>query len=72
MKEYSLDNRKDMIVDSVRNDLLNRSSIGQEKYGITLDRDDLSELEWLQHAYEECLDQSLYLKKLITIKTNKN
>lgn len=35
-----------------------------------MDRTDLSEVEWLQHAYEEALDLSIYLKKLIKIKKN--
>lgn len=30
-----------------------------------MDRKDLTNKEWLQHAYEEALDLSLYLKKLI-------
>jgi hypothetical protein len=33
-----------------------------------MDRTDLSEQDWLQHAYEESLDLSIYLKKIITIK----
>jgi len=35
-----------------------------ETYGTTLDRQDLTRSEWLQHAYEEALDLALYLKKL--------
>jgi hypothetical protein len=30
-----------------------------------MDRTDLSQDEWLQHAYEEALDLALYLKKLL-------
>ena len=55
----------DKIVESVRQDLLQRSQKGIDKYGVTLDRGDLSLKEWLQHAYEECLDQANYLKKCI-------
>jgi len=60
---------KDRIVESVRNDLKRRSELGIKKYGTTLDRDDLTEVEWLNHAYEECLDKALYLKKLISLKS---
>lgn len=60
---------KDRIVESVRNDLKRRSELGIKKYGTTLDRDDLTEVEWLTHAYEECLDKALYLKKLISLKS---
>lgn len=55
----------DTVVRDVRKDLKRRSKAGIEKYGTTLDRKDLSLKEWLQHAYEECLDQALYLKRAI-------
>ena len=42
-----------------------REERGLNKYGTTMDRKDLTTKEWLQHAYEEALDLSLYLKKLI-------
>jgi hypothetical protein len=47
----------DTVVDAVRADLLRRSQIGIAKYGVTLDRTDLTLRDWLQHAYEETLDQ---------------
>lgn len=58
----------DKIVKQVRADLLDRSQKGIQKYGTTLDRDDLTEIEWMQHAYEEMLDGALYLKKLIELR----
>lgn len=39
--------------------------MGLKKYGVTLERTDLSLKDWLQHAYEECLDQANYLKRAI-------
>ena len=56
------------ILDDVINDLFGRESKGLKEYKTTMDRTDLSELEWLNHAYEEALDLSLYLKKLIKLK----
>ena len=53
----------DTVVEEVRDDLLRRSQTGISKYGVTLDRTDLSHREWLQHAYEEALDHALYLKR---------
>jgi hypothetical protein len=38
----------DSIVQSVRNQLLERSKVGINKYGVTLDRTDLSLLDWLE------------------------
>jgi len=55
----------DQIVESVRADLKQRSEVGIKKYGVTLDRTDLNHKQWLQHAYEETLDQALYLKRAI-------
>ena len=55
---------KDKIVESVLMQFLNRSKRGIDKYGVTLDRTDLSTLEWLNHAQEEAMDLILYLEKL--------
>jgi len=56
----------DSIVASVVQKFLQRSELGQQKYGTTLDRDDLSILQWIQHAQEELMDGILYLEKLKT------
>lgn len=55
----------DTVVEAVRADLLRRSQLGIAKYGVTLDRRDLSLRDWLQHAYEEHLDAANYLKRAI-------
>jgi len=60
------------ILYNIINDLIEREEKGLKEYLTTMDRTDLTELEWLQHAYEEALDLSIYLKKLIKIKTNEN
>lgn len=59
---------KDTIVAEVINDLNTRSEIGIKKYGVTLDREDLTEKDWIQHAYEEALDLALYLKRIMKTK----
>lgn len=62
----------DTVVEAVREDLLTRSQVGIKKYGVTLDREDLSLEDWLEHAYQECLDQANYLKKsILTIQNQK-
>lgn len=53
------------ILYSIIDDLLAREEKGIKEYGTTMDREDLNEEDWLQHAYEEALDLSMYLKKLI-------
>jgi len=54
------------ILDEVINDLKQREQKGLSTYGTTVDRTDLTEKEWLQHAYEEALDLAIYLKKLMS------
>lgn len=41
-----------------------RSQVGIKKYNTTLERNDLSTLEWLTHAQEEAMDFVLYLERL--------
>ena len=45
--------------------ILERAKVGKSKYGVTMEREDLSRLEWLKHAQEELLDGAVYLQKLI-------
>ena len=54
----------DSVVSSVITMFENRARIGQVKYGQTLDRNDLSFLQWIQHAQEELMDGILYLEKM--------
>lgn len=54
----------DTIVEKVINKYKERSELGKKKYGTTLDRKDLSLLDWINHAQEEAMDLTLYLEKL--------
>jgi len=56
----------DSIVFSIIKKFKERADFGMKKYGKTLDRDDLTTLEWIQHAQEEHMDAILYLEKLKT------
>jgi|TARA_B100001287_G_C22685440_1_gene533168 hypothetical protein len=55
---------KDTIVNSVIHKFISRSNVGIDKYGTTLDRNDLKTIDWIQHAQEELMDGILYLEKL--------
>ena len=44
-------------------DIAARQAKGIAKYGTTVEANHLPLREWLQHAYEECLDQAVYLKR---------
>ena len=47
----------------VCNDIAARQQIGIKKYGITVDKSNLPLKEWLRHAYEETLDNAIYLRR---------
>lgn len=55
---------EDPIVLAVMSKFYERSQTGIKKYNTTLDRNDLSTLEWLNHAQEEAMDFCLYLERL--------
>ena len=46
-------------------DLAHRQEKGIAKYGTTVANNPLELKAWLNHAYEECLDQAVYLKRAI-------
>lgn len=50
-------------------DIRYRQQLGIRKYGTTVAGNQLSEEQWIQHAYEEALDLAIYLKRLIQQKT---
>jgi hypothetical protein len=54
----------DKIVESVIDQFRTRAEAGKRKYGTTMERDDLSPLQWLQHLQEELMDAAVYVEKL--------
>ena len=44
-------------------DIAARQQAGIAKYGTTVADNPLTLRQWLQHAYEETLDQAIYLKR---------
>ena len=55
---------EDKIVLNVLARFKQRSEVGINKYNTTLERTDLTTLEWLTHAQEEAMDFVLYLERL--------
>lgn len=55
---------KDLIVENVKTIYDLRAKKGKEKYGTTMERNDLSFVEWLIHLQEELMDATIYLEKL--------
>lgn len=56
---------QDRVIAVVCDDLKRRSELGIKKYGMTLERGDLTLDQWLEHAYMEALDMANYLKRSI-------
>jgi hypothetical protein len=54
----------DSIVTSIIQQFEERSAKGKEKYGVDLDRNDLTLIEWIEHAKQEHMDAILYLEKI--------
>ena len=55
---------EDKIVQSVIDKFNQRSELGIQKYGTTLDKNLLTFDEWITHAQEEAMDFVLYLEKI--------
>jgi len=57
----------DSIVQTIIDKFIARAEFGEKKYGVTLDREDLSIEDYIQHALEEHMDAILYLQKVKTM-----
>lgn len=64
MSEWIEAQVKDSVVQSVINKFKQRSEVGIKKYNTTLDREDLTRQDWIEHAQEEAMDLILYLEKI--------
>ena len=65
---HDFNNCQSDIYKEVITDLISREKMGRAKYGTTVDKANLSEKEWMQHAYEEALDFAIYLKRMMSKK----
>jgi len=61
---YITTKNTDSVVFSIIEGFKQRADIGFKKYGVNLDRQDLSLRDWIQHAQEEHMDAILYLEKI--------
>lgn len=64
MADFVCIDDSDSIVYKVARKMKDRKIDGLKKYGVTMDRKDLSVIEWINHAQEEIMDLLLYLEKL--------
>jgi len=64
---------EDSVVNSIIYKFKQRSETGIKKYGTTLDRNDLSPDQWLNHLEEELMDAILYCHRIRKeLKQNQN
>ena len=58
--------KQDKYVQAVKEKFEERSQTGIRKYNTTLEREDLSFIDWLNHLQEELMDATLYVERLKT------
>ena len=61
---------RDIHVRNVIQKYSERSKLGLLKYGTTLERTDLTHLQWLQHLQEELMDATLYIERIMKEEIN--
>jgi hypothetical protein len=54
----------DSVVQAVIDKFAARAKMGKEKYGVTMDRNDLEFWDWLNHFQEELMDGIVYAEKI--------
>jgi hypothetical protein len=53
------------IEDKVCEKIQSRAKVGKEKYGVTMEREDLNFIQWMNHLQEELMDAIVYIEKVI-------
>jgi len=54
----------DSIVEAVMHKMATRSNEGMKKYGVSMEREDITTVGWIDNAIEEALDMAVYLERL--------
>lgn len=55
----------DSINEAVREKLKRRAELGMQKYGVSILRDDIDLLGWLNHLQEELMDAAVYVERIM-------
>tara|TARA_R110001599_G_scaffold87072_2_gene232805 strand:+ start:300 stop:488 length:189 start_codon:yes stop_codon:yes gene_type:complete len=53
------------IEEEVCKKIMMRADIGEIKYGVSMEKEELTRKQWLIHAQEEAMDLAIYLQKII-------
>lgn len=51
----------------VADKIMQRAEFGKKKYGVTMDKADLSFMAWINHLQEELMDATVYIEKLVDL-----
>ncbi len=54
------------VEDEVCEMIQQRAKVGLNKYGVTMEREDLTHDEWLEHLQHELMDAIVYIQRLRT------
>ena len=57
---------EEQIIAKLGKRILERAEVGYEKYGTTMERDDITIEGWLEHHQEEVMDTLVYSEKMLT------
>ena len=55
------------IEEAVCKKIKERAKLGLQKYGVTMEREDLTMEEWFVHLQEELMDGAVYIERLIKL-----
>jgi hypothetical protein len=69
--EEKKQHKLDSVVTTIIEQFTSRAKMGKAKYGVDLDRTDLTLVEWIEHAKQEHMDAILYLEKIKQIVSGK-
>ena len=53
------------IEDAVIRKIKDRAEMGLNRYGMTMERQDLNLMDWLTHAQQEAMDLAIYLQRIM-------
>ena len=53
----------DPINEAVRDKIKSRAKLGMEKYGVSILREDIDLMGWLNHLQEELMDATVYIER---------
>ena len=60
------------IEDKVCQKIQQRAEVGKKKYGVTMERDDLSLVDWVSELQQELMDAAIYAEKILSLMNDRD